>query len=182
MKGPRGMFPGRAPTEAERALFEAATKGVAPMASGRVAPALAPLPGARPRRVISPDETLPTGEAPAPGVRIHNMDGAKQRRLVRGELPIEARLDLHGLTQEMAHRALDRFLVQCHGAGLRSVLVITGRGRGPIEEAPNGVLYQMVPRWLNAPAHGHRVLGWHPAQRQHGGDGALYVVLRRPRD
>lgn len=181
-KGPRGMFPGRDPTDAERSLFETAMKGVKPIARSRVAPPLAPLPGARPRRVATTVEPPLSGEAPAPGALIHGMDGAKQRRLVRGELPIEARLDLHGLTQERAHRALDRFLMQCHGAGLRSVLVITGRGRGPIEEEPNGVLYRMVPRWLNAPDHAHRVLGWHPAQRQHGGDGALYVVLRRARD
>ncbi|TDP43796.1 Smr/MutS family protein [Zavarzinia compransoris] len=181
-KGPRGMFPGRPATEAERDLFTAAMKDVAPLASGKVAPALAPLPGARPKRVVTRLELPLSGEAPAPGARVHTMDGAKQKRLVRGELPIEARLDLHGLTQEMAHRALDRFLAQCHDGGVRSVLIITGRGRGPIDEAPTGVLYQMVPRWLNAPDHAHRVLGWHPAQRRDGGEGALYVVLKRPRD
>lgn len=179
----RGMFPGRAPTEAEKATLEAAMSGVKPLKAATVAPPLAPLPGARPRRVHTSDAHLPlSGEAPAPGHRIEGMDGNKQRRFVRGELPIEGRLDLHGLTQERAHRALDRFLASAHGAGLRCVLIVTGRGRGPIDEAPTGVLYQMVPRWLNAPDHAHRVLGWHPAQRKDGGEGALYVLLRRARE
>lgn len=181
-KGPRGMYPGRPPTEAERDLFATAMKDVKPIDSGKVAPALVPLPGARPRRVITRLELPLSGEAPAPGSRVHTMDGAKQKRLVRGELPIEARLDLHGLTQDAAHRSLDRFLAQCHDSGLRAVIIITGRGRGPIDEAPTGVLYHMVPRWLNAPDHAHRVLGWHPAQRRDGGEGALYVVLKRARD
>lgn len=181
-KLPRGMFPGRPPSEAEKDLFRSAMKDVRPLNSGKVAPAPKPLPGARPRLVVTRLDVPLSGEAPAPGARIHTMDGARQKRLVRGEMPIEARLDLHGMTQEAAHRALDRFLNACHDAGLRSVLVITGRGRGPIEEEPTGVLYRMVPRWLNAPDHAHRVLGWHPAQRRDGGEGALYVVLKRARD
>ncbi|MCW0182321.1 MAG: Smr/MutS family protein [Zavarzinia sp.] len=181
-KGPRGMFPGRPPSPDEENLLKTAMQDVRPLNSGRVAPALQPLPGARPRRVVTRLEIPLSGEAPAPGARIHTMDGAKQKRLIRGEMPIEARLDLHGLTQEMAHRALDRFLMACHAGALRSVLVITGRGRGPIDEEPDGVLYRMVPRWLNAPDHAHRVLGWHPAQRRDGGEGALYVVLKRARD
>lgn len=178
------MFPGRAPSPAERAALDAAMAGVKPLKSRQVlaAPALAPLPGARPRRVETPGDLPLSGEAPAPARRTEGMDGNKQRRFIRGELPIEGRLDLHGLSQERAHRALDRFLMQAHGAGLRCILVITGRGRGPIDEAPTGVLYQMVPRWLNAPDHAHRVLGWHPAQRKDGGDGALYVLLRRARE
>jgi len=181
----RGMFPGRPPTPEEKAALENAMTGVKRLAAAKavIAPPLAPLPGARPRRIVTSIDHLPlSGEAPAPSQRIEGMDGAKQKRFIRGELPIEGRLDLHGLTQERAHRALDRFLASAHGAGLRCVIVITGRGRGPIDEAPNGVLYQMVPRWLNAPDHAHRVLGWHPAQRKDGGEGALYVLLRRARE
>ncbi len=180
-KGPRGLYPGRPPTADEKALLDAAMSGVKPMKRATVAPALVPLPGARPRLSVTRIEHPLSGEAPAPAHRIHDMDGLKQRRLMRGEWQLAARPVLHGLPRADAHRALDRFLIDCHAAGLRTVLIITGRGRGPIDQAPNGVLHHMVPRWLNAPEHNHRVLGWHPAQRHDGGDGALYVVLRRAR-
>lgn len=104
-----------------------------------------------------------------------DIDLRSWQRLRRGRRPIDGRLDLHGMTQTAAHRALERFLVECRRRGDRCVLVITGKGNG------RGVLRSMVPRWLEE--HGNRanVIAYAPAQPEHGGEGALYVLLRRRR-
>ena len=106
-------------------------------------------------------------------------------------MAIEGRLDLHGLTQTEAHRALDGFIVAEHEAGKRCVLVITGKGGARFDRddggndtgwrPPAGVLRELTPRWLSAPGLRPRVVAWHPAQPRHGGAGALYVLLRRHR-
>lgn len=103
-----------------------------------------------------------------------DLDRRSWLRLARGQLPVEARLDLHGLTQAEAHDALRGFLERSQQRGLRCVLVITGRGLGT-----GGTLRQMTPRWLDEAPNRVRVLAYTPAQRRHGGEGALYVLLRR---
>ena len=130
-------------------------------------PALPGKPAASPRRVSAP--------APLPPLdRFAGIDRANAERLKRGRRPIEARLDLHGLTQAEAHQALARFIAASHAAGRRCVLVITGRGR-----FSGGVLKEAVPRWLNDSGMRQQLLAIAPAQPQHGGSGALYVLLRR---
>jgi len=102
-------------------------------------------------------------------------------RLKRGKLPVEGRLDLHGLSQSEAERALAAFLARSQDRGHRCVLVITGKGgerRGEDFER-TGVLRRMVPLWLNAPANRARILAFDEARAQHGGAGALYVLLKR---
>jgi DNA-nicking Smr family endonuclease len=100
---------------------------------------------------------------------------------------VEARLDLHGLRQREAHAALRRFLKSAQGKGYRHVLVITGKGaaadlsRPFYEEDERGVLRQALPHWLAAPDLAHVVLSYSEAPRRLGGEGALYVRLRRPR-
>ena len=106
------------------------------------------------------------------------VDKRTVQRLKRGQLDIEARLDLHGLTQAEAHPRLDRFLASAQDRGLRSVLVITGKGRLSQE---GGVLRQMVPRWLNTSPNRGRVLSMSQAQPKDGGAGALYLLLKRRR-
>ena len=100
-------------------------------------------------------------------------------RLKRGQLAIDGRIDLHGMTQDKAHRALEKFLTASQGAGQRCVLVITGKGLRPTGET--GVLRNLVPRWMNAPAIRGRVLSFCTAQPRDGGTGALYVLLKRKR-
>ncbi len=100
-------------------------------------------------------------------------------RLKRGQLAIDGRIDLHGMTQDKAHRALEKFLTASQGAGKRCVLVITGKGLRPTGET--GVLRNLVPRWMNAPAIRGRVLSFCTAQPRDGGTGALYVLLKRKR-
>ncbi len=120
-------------------------------------------------------EPLP---ALAPGT-IAGVDRATAERLRRGGLVIDGRLDLHGLTQDEAHAALERFLGGSAARGRRCVLVITGKGLG--DGFGRGVLRQAVPRWLNEPPNRARILAVMPAQPKHGGAGALYVLLKRKR-
>src|SRR5581483_4088766 len=106
--------------------------------------------------------------------RFAGIDRARAERLKRGKLAIEARLDLHGMTQDEAHRAISGFIGGSRASGLRCVLVITGRGA-----VGGGVLRQAVPRWLDEPGLRRHVLAITPAQPRDGGAGALYILRRR---
>jgi DNA-nicking Smr family endonuclease len=154
----------RAPSDAERALWRAALKDVTPLPGRGAVPSPPPAPAAA---------ELGAAQAPAAPRRSgRGLDRRTAERLRRGELPIEARLDLHGMTQEEAHAALGRFLARAHAAGQRCLLVITGKG---------AVLREAAPRWLEEGEARARVLATSPAQPRHGGGGALYVLLRRVR-
>jgi DNA-nicking Smr family endonuclease len=108
--------------------------------------------------------------------RFAGIDRANAERLKRGLHRIEARLDLHGMTQAEAHGALSAFIAASRTARRRCVLVITGRGLG--QNGP-GVLKSSVPRWLEEPELRRHILAIAPAQPQHGGPGASYLLLRR---
>lgn len=164
-------------------LWRRAMRGVAPLAgrshppetdrrhsAGKAGetPALPAERAAPPARLVAP--TPP----PPPLERFAGIDRANADRLKRGRRPIEARLDLHGLTQAEAHQALARFIAGSSAAGRRCVLVITGHGR-----FSGGILKEAVPRWLNEAGMRRHLLAIAPAQPQHGGTGALYVLLRR---
>ena len=101
------------------------------------------------------------------------LDKRTAQRLKKGRLPIEARLDLHGHSQEQAFRALHGFIDGQWAAGRRCVLVVTGKGKGVLKDA--------VPRWLNEPLLRMKILSFTYAQRQDGGEGALYILLKRAR-
>ncbi len=105
-----------------------------------------------------------------------------KRRLGVGKAQVDDVLDLHGMTQAQAHRALNNFLWRAAEDGARLVLVITGKGapRRRGGGAPErGVLRRNVPHWLRAPELRAVVLSVEEAARPHGGAGALYVRLRR---
>jgi DNA-nicking Smr family endonuclease len=137
-------------------------------------PPRSPMPPAARRAVPLP--------ALAPGT-LAGVDRATGERLRRGALTIDGKLDLHGLTQQEAHQALDRFLAGSAARGRRCLLVITGKGLGDGPDgARRGVLRQAVPRWLNEAPNRARILAVMPAQPKHGGSGALYVLLKRKRD
>jgi DNA-nicking Smr family endonuclease len=136
----------------------------------------------------APQPRLPKAPPkPAPIPRGEALDRGTARKLERGHLAVEARLDLHGMRQREAHAALRRFLKSAQGEGYRHVLVITGKGtdlearRSFYEEDERGVLRQAVPYWLAAPDLAHVVVSFAPAPRRLGGDGALYVRLRKAR-
>jgi DNA-nicking Smr family endonuclease len=108
--------------------------------------------------------------------------GRRERsRLSRGRSEIDARLDLHGMTLARAHRALFGFLTRAHHDGLTFVLVITGKGRAGGGDSGRGVLRRQVPEWLSQPEFRAFVVGFEQAHIGHGGEGALYVRVRRAR-
>ena len=159
----------------DRLLWRQAMRSVVPL-RGRAAvtsPAPAPPPNAPEReRRAKPALQLPALD------RFSGIDRANAERLKRGLHPIEARLDLHGMTQAEAHHALAGFIHVSRRAGRRCVLVITGRGLGP---SGPGVLRRAVPRWLDEPGLRQHLLALAPAQPRDGGAGALYLLLRRHR-
>ncbi len=104
-----------------------------------------------------------------------------KKRVARGKDEIDGRLDLHGLTQSEAHAALLRFLRTASSRGARLVLVITGKG-ARAAEGERGVLKRQVPHWLGLPEFRALVIGFEDAHIAHGGEGALYVRIRRTRD
>lgn len=107
--------------------------------------------------------------------------GRRERsQLSKGRKEIDARLDLHGMTQARAHRALSGFLHRAHGDGLTFVLIITGKGKVGAE-SERGVLRRQVPQWLSQPEFRTLVVGFEEAHIGHGGAGALYVRIRRSR-
>lgn len=113
------------------------------------------------------------------------MDKKAFQRLKRGRLLPEARIDLHGMTLDRAQPALTGFILRAHAAGLRLVLVVTGKGKdrdsgGPIP-LRQGVLRHAVPQWLGLSPLAGLVLQITEAHQKHGGGGAYYVYLRRQR-
>ncbi len=105
------------------------------------------------------------------------LDKRTQVRLRRGKVTVEARLDLHGMTQTQAYEALGRFVDRAQERGYKTVLVVTGKGlRG---DGQVGVLRQAVPRWLNEPGFRARVHAFDHAAPADGGEGALYIMVRR---
>jgi DNA-nicking Smr family endonuclease len=127
-------------------------------------------------------------KAPASPPDATPIDRRTRRRLARGHMEIDARIDLHGMRQSEAHRTLLAFLRHSHAAGRRFVLVITGKGSERAPDGPwwdggaSGVLRRSVPQWLNSPEFSGIVAGFDHAERAHGGTGALYIRLRRPRE
>ena len=179
----------RSLSEEERALWESVAKQVKPLRKRhRTLKPPASVPEAEtntasrpdgspkpppPPRVIPPSRSEPPPLAPI---------GRRERsQLSRGRKEIDARLDLHGMTQIRAHRVLLTFLQRAHSDGLTFVLVITGKGKVGGAEAERGVLRRQVPQWLSLPEFRSLVVGFEEAHIGHGGEGALYVRVRRVR-
>jgi len=139
----------------------------------------APVPG--PRDMAQP--------APARG-RVAGLDRRTAERFRKGALTIDSRLDLHGLNREQAHAALRLFVRQCHAAGKRCLLVITGKGARGKPDADNpyttpeppGRLKREVPGWLASADLAPMILATATATPRDGGGGALYILLRRRRE
>jgi len=106
----------------------------------------------------------------------HALDRPTLEKLSKGKLQIEGRVDLHGMTQSEAHALLLSFLQRAHTGGVRYVLVITGKG---FSSGGDGVLRRQVPAWLSTPPFRALVSSHDVSARQHGGEGALYIRLRR---
>jgi DNA-nicking Smr family endonuclease len=182
----------RALSEEEHALWESVAKQTKPLrkrprtAKSHMAapdvetPAAAKL--AAPPKLLPPTKTSrpPKPDTPPAPPPLAPLGRRERSQLSRGRKEIDARLDLHGMTQARAHRALSDFLHRAHGDGLTFVLVITGKGKMG-SESERGVLRRQVPQWLNLPEFRSLVVGFEEAHIGHGGEGALYVRIRRSR-
>jgi DNA-nicking Smr family endonuclease len=169
----------------ERALWSSLIRTVKPLRS-RVEPEppVADVPEdahkPSPRSNAVPSRRARSG--PKPSAPAAPLDSRLKQRLARGTEHVEARLDLHGRTQAEAHAALLRFLRRAQGQGVRIVLVITGKGaRSDESSRAQGVLRRQVPIWLQLPEFRPYVVGFGEAHVSHGGEGALYVRVRRRR-
>lgn len=152
--------------------------------------AAAPEPDAPPAPVIkaSPKFVKPTKASPpappqqaaekprpVPHAAPHELEPRKHRRLARERDPIDAKIDLHGHGRFQAQDALTSFLLGAHARGYRAVLVVTGKG----SRGGTGVIRASVGEWVAQPPLRAIVSGVSPAHRRHGGEGAVYVTLRK---
>ncbi len=126
-------------------------------------------------RSVAPGWSPPLPATDRPRGHPEELEPRRQRRLSRERDPIEAKFDLHGFGRFQAQDALTAFLIGAQARGCRAVLVITGQGR----RGGTGVIRASVHEWLQSPALRGVVSGFAPAARRHGGDGALYVTIRR---
>ncbi|MFM1958608.1 MAG: hypothetical protein RL588_125 [Pseudomonadota bacterium] len=164
----------------EHRLWAKVTATVHPLA-GRASQDPAPqaphdlaVPAPAPARTPAPPPRPAGAPRQASAATPKALEPLRRRRISRERDPIGAHIDLHGLTQDAARAALERFVLECWRDGLRAVLVITGKGlRG------DGVLRRLAPEWLAAPHLQPVVAGVSEAHRRHGGEGALYIALKR---
>lgn len=137
-------------------------------------------PGKATRNPPPPARAAPQKQAaPAP---LGALNPDMRKRLKAGKAAPEAALDLHGMRQSMARSRLREFILESAAKNRRLVLVITGKGRPGGESPPEsegGVLRRNAPLWMEDPAMARHVAGWSRALPKHGGDGAMYVHLRR---
>lgn len=181
-------------SDAERDLFETAMRDSAPLKKA-----------SHPRKTSAPHKSPPRAKAreqsskpdPAQAPRPHTsrtvgIDGNTAERLRRGQMEPQARLDLHGMSERNAHRALVTFVRAANVRKLRLLLVVTGKGvvgqrseRGEavfdlgLDMQARGILRSLTPRWLREPGLGEMIADVREAHRRHGGSGALYVYLRK---
>lgn len=180
----------RTPTEKELSLWQEMTHDVerlhdAEEPRDKTAPDIKKPPKPKTEKV---KETAPVTKTPpvnAPTTPEKQLDRRTDEKLAKGKMPIEATLDLHGMTQSQAHTRLEQFIVQSYGAGKRCVLVITGKGSRQSgdnyilsERSEKGVLKARLPQWLRQAPLDHIVLKTVTAHQKHGGGGAFYVYLR----
>ena len=178
----------------EEARLWAAVAGTVRAMPGKTAPliaesaAAATPPKKTPKTVRSGPVSKPLVRSPAPvrnrPIDTQTLDATWERKLAKALVHPDFTLDLHGDSLEAAHARLDAGLGQASALGARLVLVITGRPR-PVESADRGhsrgAIRAKVIDWLALGPHGSRIAAVRPAHRRHGGAGAHYVVLRKPR-
>jgi DNA-nicking Smr family endonuclease len=134
-----------------------------------------------PRPLVRAPAAVPP-RAPKSPLPLAPISRRTKQKLARGTEAIDGRIDLHGLTQAEAYDALMQFLRHAQAVGMKFVLVITGKGRVRFDATREvGVLRREVPRWLKLKDFRDYVVGYESAHVGHGGEGALYVRLRRPR-
>jgi len=181
----------RSLSDEERALWDAVTRAIAPLRRRKAAKthetveaedtAAVPAPAKPARNAVKTPPPPAPAKRPAPPLA--PLGRRMRQKLGRGSEPIDARIDLHGMTQADAHAALAHFLRREQHRGARVVLVITGKGarQGNDPHAERGVLKRQVPLWLESAELRPLIIGFESATIGHGGAGALYVRVRRSR-
>jgi len=167
--------------DAERALWKGVIRSITPLrkpTATEIAEADRPAPAAK-SHVRQAPMPAPPSAVPKPFAPPAPLGRKTKQRIARGSHAIDGRLDLHGMTQAEAHHALLGFLRSKQSRGGRLVLVITGKGSGDNGFGGRGVLKRMVPLWLGQAEFSNMIIGFEAAARAHGGDGALYIRLRR---
>lgn len=192
-------------SEEEHRLWRAVVKDARPLSSGQIIPepeqpappSPQPKSGEVVRAAVQPKPMASIVRPPSISSRhptpppLTGLDRRTSQKLARGQISADARLDLHGLRQDEAHAALQRFLSRSRYEGLRCVLVITGKGESPFARHTlhsahyhevsdhSGVLRSALPQWLSEPQFRTEVAGFQPAHPRHGGGGAFYIWLRK---
>jgi DNA-nicking Smr family endonuclease len=183
-------------TQDEHKLWSGVIRSVAPLkrkpskarsheamqALGEPAPPPAPRRRAEPAPVRHPAAKSAGKPVLKPALPVVGLERREKQRLARGTQGIDLRIDLHGKTQSEAHAALLGFLRRAQAQGARFVLVITGKGAPAGASGERGILKRQVPLWLRLPEFRLLVLAIEDAHVTHGGEGALYVRVRRPRE
>jgi DNA-nicking Smr family endonuclease len=178
----------------EQALWDGFVRAIAPLRPK----AKSAKPSAKPAEEPSVDKAgaksvaRPAAKVPAPSrpaaspspPPLAPLGRRLKQRVARGREPIDAHIDLHGMTQAQAHTALLRFLHRAQAEGIKTVLIVTGKGARKTSDGADrerGVLKRQVPLWLALPEFRPLIVGFDDAHVGHGGEGALYVRLRRAR-
>ncbi len=172
----------------DQKLWDLMMRDVVPLRPSPASPPAGKSGQSGPKTVVATKAPAPAAQRPIPASSQHpgayEVDKSTHRKLKRGHMAIEARLDLHGLSQARAYEELKRFLIGAHHQGLRCLLVITGKGRNLIgdqrsdERAP-GVIKRSLPLWLEEPDLKGMILKTESAHIKDGGAGAFYILLRR---
>jgi DNA-nicking Smr family endonuclease len=177
-------------SEEEQALWSAFVRSIKPLRPGKATPKPpsgkreSPNPPRSPARHEAPSQPPPQPRPPVKSPPLEPLERRLKQRVARGSETIEARIDLHGMTQLQAHEALLAFLRRAQANGKKIALVVTGKGarRAAHDDVgERGVLRRQVPLWLALPEFRSFVVGFDAAHVSHGGEGALYVRLRRLR-
>lgn len=167
-------------TDEDRVLWTLVAKSATPLKGRKVAEEKPSKPPVEEKMPATTAMARPAQPAPAPPKRqivSAALDRPTLEKLARGKLPIEGRVDLHGMTQSEAHALLLSFLRRAQANGVRYVLVITGKG---FSSGGDGILKRQVPAWLSTPPFRTLVSSHDVSARHHGGEGAIYVRLRKP--
>jgi DNA-nicking Smr family endonuclease len=170
-------------SDEELALWDGLARSIKPLRrreKSDKSPAVGDRPAPKPVQSRRQPQALPAVKVPP----LAPLERRLKQRVARGRERIDARIDLHGMTQSEAHAALFDFLQRVRADGGKIALVVTGKGgaRGERDGTfERGVLKRQVPNWLSLPQFRSLIVGFDDASIGHGGQGALYVRLRRPR-
>jgi DNA-nicking Smr family endonuclease len=170
-------------SDEERALWSGIARSIKPLRPAKSVKASKLGEAGEKTAASPPAETRPQSSPPAKSPPLAALDRRQKQRVARGRDAIDVRIDLHGMTQSEAHDALRHFLRQAQANGAKIALVVTGKGTRSARDggSERGVLKRQVPLWLALPEFRPFIVGFDDAHVSHGGQGAIYVRVRRLR-